>query len=85
VPNPTEGEFHLLFKELADKFGIVYKKEVVDYLITSYYKKHERPLRFCQPRDILLQIRNYCTYNKVALEMTNEYIDRAVENYFSVM
>ncbi len=85
VSDPTEDEFHALFAIMATKLGIPYRKEPVDYLINSFYKKHGRPFRFCHPRDFLLQIRNYCLYYKCPLEITNEYIDKAVDNYFSVM
>jgi hypothetical protein len=44
-----------------------------------------RPLRFCHPRDLLLQVRNYCMYHGCPAEMTAEHFDRAVENYFAVM
>jgi hypothetical protein len=85
VIDPTEEEFHQLFEIMAQQFGMIYRKEAVDYLIDKYYKQTGRPLRFCQPRDMLLQVRNYCIYYNCPLEMACEYFDRAVENYFSVM
>ena len=85
VGDPTEEEFHALFAITSTKLGIPYRKEPVDYLIDTYYKKQGRPLRFCHPRDLLLQIRNYCLYCNRPLEITNEFIDKAVDNYFSVM
>jgi predicted ATPase with chaperone activity len=85
IIDPTEAEFHELFEIMAKHFGMVYHKEPVEYLIETYYKKTGRPLRFCQPRDLLLQVKNYCLYYKTAPEMTSEYFDRAVENYFAVM
>ena len=48
-------------------------------------KSVNRPLRCCQPRDLLLQIRNFCFYNNHPPELTNEYFDQAAENYFAVM
>jgi predicted ATPase with chaperone activity len=85
VTDPSEDEFRLLFGMLSTKFGIAFHKEPIDYLISTYYKKHSRPFRYCHPRDLLLQIRNYCLYYNHQMEITNEYIDKAVENYFSVM
>jgi predicted ATPase with chaperone activity len=85
VIDPTEAEFHSLFEVMAKQFGMIYRKEPVDYLIEKYYKPAGRPLRFCQPRDMLLQVRNYCLYNNCPLEMTCEFFDHAVENYFAVM
>jgi hypothetical protein len=85
VIDPTEEEFHALFAIMSTKLGIPYRKEPIDYLIGKHYKKSGRPFRFCHPRDLLLQIRNYCLYYNRPLEITNEYLDKAVENYFSVM
>ncbi len=83
--DPTEEEFRELFRVIAPKMGFEYRSEPVDYLIETHYKKTGRPLRFCQPRDLLLQVRNYCVYDNSPLEMTNEYFDKAVDNYFAVM
>ena len=44
-----------------------------------------RPFRCCQPRDLLLQVRNYCVYNDLPLELKPEYFDFAAANYFTVM
>ena len=60
-------------------------QEAVDYLIEQHYRRAERPFRCCQPRDLLLQVRNYCIYNDLPLELKPEYFDFAVQNYFTVM
>ena len=60
-------------------------KKAVDYLIETHYRMAARPMRMCQPRDLLLQVKNYCLYNELEPELTNEYFDFACENYFSVM
>jgi hypothetical protein len=85
IIDPTEAEFHQLFEIMASQFGMAYHKEPVDYLIEAFYKKSGRPMRFCQPRDLLLQVKNYCLYYNRPPEMTCESFDRAVENYFAVM
>jgi len=85
VIDPTENEFRRLFEILAPRMGLVYHDEPIDYLIESHYRRAVRPFRFCQPRDLLMQIRNFCVYYNRPLEITQEYIDSAVENYFAVM
>ena len=85
VIDPTEDEFRDLFAMMAPKLGVEYHREPVDYLIQTHYRKAGRPFRFCQPRDLLLQVRNYCAYRKRPAELTCEYLDLAVENYFAVM
>ncbi len=85
VVDPTEEEFRRLFEMFAPKLGVLARPEAIDYVIATHYRKCSRPFRFCHPRDLLLQICNYCSYHKVPPEMTAEHFDRAVENYFAVM
>jgi len=44
-----------------------------------------RPFRSCQPRDLLLQVRNYCNYHELPKTMSEGAFDFAVANYFSIM
>jgi hypothetical protein len=85
VVDPTENQFRQLFKILAPQMGIRYDQEAVNYLIDRYYKAVGRPFRFCQPRDLMLQVLHYCNYLEIEPEMKKEYFDVAVANYFSVM
>ena len=70
---------------MGSKLGVAYQAAAVDYLVDTYYKKAGRAFRFCHPRDLLLQVRNYCQYQNRPAAMTSEHFDRAVENYFAVM
>jgi hypothetical protein len=85
VIDPSEEEFRRLFEVVGLKLGVAYQREAVDYLVETHYRQADRPLRFCHPRDLLLQIRNYCKYHDRPAEMTKEYFDLAIENYFAVM
>jgi predicted ATPase with chaperone activity len=85
VQNPTEDEFRKLFEIMSPHLGFEYDPKVVQYLIERHYKPISRPFRCCQPRDLLLQVRNYCLYMKEPLTLSPERFDFAVENYFSVM
>jgi DNA-binding PadR family transcriptional regulator len=85
VIDPSEDEFRRLFEMMGEKLGVACRREAIDYLLEKHFKAADRPLRFCHPRDLLLQVLNYCKYHKCPAEMTNEYFDRAVENYFAVM
>ncbi|MCG8449260.1 MAG: hypothetical protein MI725_06745, partial [Pirellulales bacterium] len=77
--------FRKLFEIMASIVGIPYEQEAVDYLIETHYKPVGRAFRCCQPRDLLLQIRNYCHYLDAPPLMCKEYFDYAVENYFAIM
>ena len=85
VPDPTLEEFHKLFALMGNQLGMGYEKRAVDYLLAKHYAPVKRPLRACQPRDILLQIKYYCQFLGQPVRLTPEAIDFACENYFSVM
>ncbi len=85
VTDATEEEFRNLLKVMAPKLEVEYDQAAVDYLIKTHYKAVERPFRFCQPRDLIMQIRYYCRYSNLPAKMSPEFFDLAVENYFAVM
>jgi hypothetical protein len=85
VLDPSEEEYRQLVHLMAGKLNIRYDESVLDYLIETHYRAVNRPFRCCQPRDLLLQIINYCRYMSQSPEMTREYVDYAVENYFAIM
>ena len=37
--------------------------EALEYLIEHHYRTVHRPLRYCHPRDLLRQVRNYCEFH----------------------
>ena len=83
--DPSEDDFRTLFRVICKTMGIRFRPEVIDYLIETHYRAVGRPMRMCQPRDLLLQVKNYCLYNELEPELRNDYFDLACENYFSVM
>ena len=85
VENPTEAEFRDLFKIMAPIMGFEFNETVISYLIDTHYKTTGRPFRCCQPRDLLLQVKNLCLFEGEELRLTEERIDFAVENYFAIM
>ncbi|MEX2169626.1 MAG: AAA family ATPase [Pirellulales bacterium] len=85
VIDPEESAFRKLFKIMSDILKVEYNEAALDYVIATHYKAVNRRFRACQPRDLLLQIRNYCRYIGQPAKMTPENFDFAVENYFAVM
>jgi predicted ATPase with chaperone activity len=85
VNDPSEELYRQLLKIMAPLVGVEYDEASIDYLIEKHYKAVNRPLRCCQPRDLLLQIRNYCRYVRKPAVMSRENFDFAVQNYFAVM
>ncbi len=85
VPDPTEEEYRELMKLMAEKLGFEHHEAAVDHLVNKHYLGVNRPFRCCQPRDLLMQIKNMCHYLRQKPEMTVEFFDAAVDNYFAVM
>ncbi len=85
IGDPSVEEFRKLFEIFCRTFGCQYQPEAVDYLVQTHYRPNNRPLRRCQPRDLLNQIRNYCMYNDSPMELRPEIIDRVVKSYFTAV
>ena len=84
--DPTDEMFRQMFEIFAPKLGFdSVDQAALDYLIDRHYRKANRPFRCCQPRDLLLQVRNHCLYNDLPLVLKPEYFDVAAGNYFTVM
>ncbi len=85
IADPCSEEFQYLFEIYCKKFDCEYRPDVVNYLIQTHYIATGRRMRRCHPRDLLSQIRNFCVYNELPLEIRKEYFDRVVKSYFTVV
>jgi predicted ATPase with chaperone activity len=85
VTDPDEPSFRQLLKIMAGKLDVEYEESAAEYLMQTHYRAVNRPLRCCQPRDLILQVRNYCRYANKPARLTQETLDFAVANYFAVM
>jgi predicted ATPase with chaperone activity len=85
IGDPSEEEMQDLFKLYAKTFGCHYRAEAVESLLARHYRPTGRRLRRCHARDLLLQIRSYCSYASQPMEMRPEYFDRAVKSYFATV
>jgi len=85
ITDPDPEEFHDLFELYADHLGCEYREEAVQYLLERHYRAADRCLRRCHPRDLLNQIRSYCTYNDLPMEMRPDYFDRVAKSYFAMV
>lgn len=85
VVDPTESEFRELFRLMCKELQLEFTEEPINYLVQEHYINSQRRFRCCHPRDLLMQIRNYCRYEQRQPELTHEAFDFAIENYFAVM
>lgn len=86
VTDPDETMFKNLIKLVAPKLGFdSLSDDPVDYLIEHHYRRVGRCFRSCQPRDLLLQARNYCLYNGLPIQLNRDVVDFSVGCYFTTM
>ncbi|MEZ6071121.1 MAG: hypothetical protein R3C10_12795 [Pirellulales bacterium] len=67
----------------AEQFKCENRREVVDYVLAKHYRSQNRPLRRCHPRDLLMQVRNYCVFQDLPVEMRPEYFDYVATSFFT--
>jgi predicted ATPase with chaperone activity len=85
VGDPSEAEFQRLFQTAVEAIGSTYRPDAVEYLLTNHYRPTCRPLRRCHPRDLVGQVRNFCTYHGLTVEMEPKYFDQVIRSYFTVV
>lgn len=85
VGDPSLDEFRTLFRHSCEAIGCEHRPEAVDYLVQKHYQPRGMPLRRCHARDLLMQVRNYCAYQGLPIELRPDYLDRAVGAYFTAI
>ncbi|MDA7979865.1 MAG: AAA family ATPase [Pirellulales bacterium] len=85
VEDPTEPQFRELFLRMAKDLALSCPPPMVDYLVDRHYRAPGRSMRFCHPRDLLNQVKNFCDFEETQPEVTKQAIDAAVKNYFALV
>jgi hypothetical protein len=82
VTDPSVEEFTRIFELNCDQRGLKFHQVMVAYLHRRHYRPEGRPLRACQPRDLLDQVTALCRYRGMAPTITRELLDAACASYF---
>jgi predicted ATPase with chaperone activity len=85
IKDPSMLEFAKLFETACGTFGCRFFPEAVHYLAQTHYAPLGRPLRRCHARDLLSQIKDFCTYYGRPMELRPDYLDRVVKSYFTAV
>jgi len=78
---PTPGAYGEIFKRAATDRGLVAEDDCVNYLLQKYGDQ-KRPMKCCEPRDLLNRIADICLFLGHPLRLTTALIDTAWEHYF---
>jgi len=82
VDDPSVEEYARIFEMNCHQRGLKFHQVMVAYLHRRHYRPEGRPLRACQPRDLLDQVTALCRYRGTAPSITRELLDAACASYF---
>ena len=83
MSDPTPREFRDLMRLWCGKLGVQCQDDAIEHLLTRHFGETGRPLRYCHPRDLLLQVKAFCEFHDQPLVLTPKSLDIAVKNYFA--
>jgi hypothetical protein len=82
VEDPTLDQFMRIFDMNCRRKQLRFHQVMVEYLIRRHYAPTSRPLRACQPRDLIEQVIALCRYRGLQPAITQELLDAACHSYF---
>ena len=80
---PDADRFSEILRRECDRCGLRHDPQVLDYLIKQHYQSAKRPFNACEPRDLLDQAVELCTWREIEPMLNREIIDQVVTNYFA--
>jgi len=84
LSDPSAEQFHEVFRRECIARGLNFSEEGVRYMLERWWGSG-RPLRMCQPRDLLEQVVAIARYQGVAVDLSStELLDLACASYFAV-
>jgi len=83
IIDPTEEQWREIWKIMCRVMKVPYDDRSLDYLLAKWYVPDARPLRMCQPRDILLQAMAIAKYNMETVTLSADLLDAACATYFT--
>ena len=78
---PTPGAYGEIFRRAAISKGLAVDHASISYLLRKYGQEH-RPMKCCEPRDLLNRISDICSFEGRPLHLSEAIIDAAWRNYF---
>jgi hypothetical protein len=82
VEDPSVEQFARIFELVCSRRGLKFHQVMVAYLQRRHYAPLGRPMRACQPRDLLDQVTALCRYRGIAPAVTRDLLDDACRAYF---
>jgi len=83
VEMPTSSAYIEIFKRAASAKGIELGEGSLNHVLCKY-SDEGRPMKSCEPRDLLNRVKELCLFEGRPLRLTTQLIDLAWKNYFGV-
>jgi predicted ATPase with chaperone activity len=81
VNAPDREMYAAIFQRFVEVSGFDYDPKHLEYVF-QLYETDKRPLRGCEPRDLILRCADLCKYENRPMALSNELIHLAWKNYF---
>jgi predicted ATPase with chaperone activity len=81
MENPSPERYAQVFSEYAARAGLAVPPDLLDWLLARY-RVEGRPLRSCEPRDLIERARDICRYRGWSDALTQEVLALAWTGYF---
>ena len=78
---PDRDMYASIFEQFVRNNGFDYDPKRLDYLY-RLYEADKRPLRGCEPRDLIQRCIDLCKYENRPMALTDELLQLAWKNYF---
>jgi hypothetical protein len=78
---PTPEAYGEIFRRAVIARGLSAEDSVVNHLLKKY-DRGNRPMKCCEPRDLLNRVSDLCMLEGQPLQVSESLIDIAWENYF---
>ena len=82
IGDPTLDQYSRIFELNCRRRSLPFDPRMIAYLYQRHYRPLQRPLRSCQPRDLLDQMTALCRYRGIEPAITRELLDAACRGYF---
>jgi hypothetical protein len=82
IEDPSLEHFTRIFELNCERRQLPFHPVMVAYLHRRHYRPHNRPLRACQPRDLVEQVTALCRYRGLEPMITRDLLDAACDAYF---
>lgn len=78
---PTPSQYAEIFRKYCDKLGVEVPDGLIDRVLARY-QAESRPLRSCEPRDLLQRANDICRYQGVPFQLSEKVLGLAWDGYF---